>query len=121
MQKPNNNQDQYFNKKFEISNCDTEVCKRVAYVAYLSMLLLVLTSSNAYADWFNLQAVKTQLIDVAFKFVDDSIGFIAFAVGGACTFLTRGGDLLQKGMAFGAGSLVTAGGVKVAKTVMHLG
>ena len=54
-----------------------------------------------------------------YSLVKDNLGKVAFAVGGAATFLARGGDFYQKGVAFGLGCLGTAGGVKLGETVMH--
>lgn len=77
--------------------------------------------SIAAADWFNTAAVKTNLIDTTYRLVSENLGFIAFAVGGATTFLARGGDMWQKGMAFGAGSVGTAGAIKLAEAMLDLG
>ncbi len=74
----------------------------------------------AYADWFNVGDVKKNLIKPTYDLVHDNLGYLAFAVGGAATFLARGMDFWQKGVAFGAGALGTAGGVKLAETVLHL-
>jgi hypothetical protein len=75
----------------------------------------------AYADWFNVGDIKTNLITPIYTLVNDNLGFIAFAVGGGATFLARGQDMWQKAVAFGIGSLGTAGAVKLAQTVLHLG
>lgn len=75
----------------------------------------------AYADWFQVQNIKTNLITPVYGLVNDNLGFIAFAVGGVATFLARGQDMWQKAAAFGVGSLGTAGSVKLAQTVLHLG
>lgn len=72
------------------------------------------------ADWFNVANIKTNLITPIYDLVNNNLGFIAFAVGGATTFLARGQDMYQKGLAFGVGSLGTAGAVKLAQTVLHL-
>ena len=74
----------------------------------------------AHADWFKVADIKTNLIKPIYDLVNDNLGFIAFAVGGATTFLTRGQDMYQKGIAFGVGSLGTAGSVKLAQTVLSL-
>lgn len=73
------------------------------------------------ADWFNVGNIKNNLITPIYSLVNDNLGFIAFAVGGASTFLVRGQDMYQKAVAFGVGSLGTAGAVKLAQTVLHLG
>lgn len=75
----------------------------------------------AYADWFKVEDIKDNLITPVYSLVNANLGFIAFAVGGATTFLTRGQDMYQKGIAFGVGSLGTAGAVKLAQTVLDLG
>ena len=77
--------------------------------------------SPAYADWFNVGNIKNNLITPIYTLVNENLGFIAFAVGGATTFLVRGQDMYQKAIAFGVGSLGTAGAVKLAQTVLHLG
>lgn len=105
---------------FGSSDNDKELYGRIVYGLYLSMLILLFSSSNAYAELFNLSDIKTKIVDTTFDFVNQSIAVIAFAVGGACTFLARGGDLLQKGFAFGGGSLVTAASIKIAKISMDI-
>lgn len=75
----------------------------------------------AYADWFNVGDIQKNLIKPIFDLVNDNLGYIAFAIGGAATFLARGQDMWQKATAFGLGSLGTAGAVKLAQTVLHLG
>lgn len=75
----------------------------------------------AYADWFQVGNIKAALITPVYTLVNESLGYIAFAVGGIVTFLSRGQDMYQKGMAFAIGSLGTAGAVKLAQTVLHLG
>ena len=74
----------------------------------------------AYAEWFKVGEIKTNLITPVYSLVNDNLGFIAFAVGGATTFLARGQDMYQKAIAFGVGSLGTAGSVKLAQTVLSL-
>jgi hypothetical protein len=75
----------------------------------------------ACADWFKVADIKTNLITPVYTLINDNLGFVAFAVGGATTFLARGQDMYQKALAFGVGSLGTAGAVKLAQTVLHLG
>jgi len=75
----------------------------------------------AHADWFRVADIKANLITPLYTLVNDNLGFVAFAVGGASTFLVRGQDMYQKAIAFGVGSLGTAGAVKLAQTVLHLG
>lgn len=75
----------------------------------------------AYADWFKVADIKANLITPIYTLVNDNLGFVSFAVGGASTFLARGQDMYQKAIAFGIGSFGTAGAVKLAQTVLHLG
>lgn len=75
----------------------------------------------AYADWFQVDQVKGNLITPVYKLVDDNLGIMAFAMGGIGLVLARGMDMWQKALAFGAGSLGTAGSIKLAKTVLHFG
>jgi hypothetical protein len=89
--------------------------------AYVFTMCLVGMISPAHADWFKVGDIKTNLITPTYKLVDDNLGFVAFAVGGVTTFLARGQDMYQKGLAFGAGSLGTAAAVKLSQTVLHLG
>lgn len=89
--------------------------------AYLTAIGMVASVNTAYADWFQVGDIKTNLITPIYNLVNDNLGYIAFAVGGGATFLARGLDWWQKGMALGAGALGTAGAVKLAQTVLHLG
>jgi hypothetical protein len=77
--------------------------------------------SPAYADWFQVGNITANLINPMYSLVNDNLGFMAFAIGGAATFLARGADMYQKAVAFGVGSLGTAAAVKLAQTVLHLG
>lgn len=89
--------------------------------AYLTAIGVVASVNTAYADWFQVNNIANNLITPMYNLVNDNLGFVAFAVGGAATFLARGADMYQKGIAFGVGSLGTAGAVKLAQTVLHLG
>lgn len=88
---------------------------------YVSCMCIFGIIFPAQADWFNVGNIKAGLITPMYNLVNDNLGFVAFAAGGATTFLARGGDMYQKGLAFGLGSLGTAAGVKLAQTVLHLG
>jgi hypothetical protein len=87
----------------------------------LAVIYVCCLAHPAYADWFQVQNIKTNLITPVYGLVHENLGFIAFAVGGMATFLARGQDMWQKATAFGIGSLGTAGAVKLAQTVLHLG
>lgn len=87
---------------------------------YLAVICIFGFASSAHADWFQVGNIKANLITPMYSLVKDNLGYVAFAVGGAATFLARGQDMYQKGVAFGVGSLGTAGAVKLAETVMHL-
>lgn len=89
-----------------------------AYIASMCLFGFILP---AHADWFKVGDIKANLITPMYTLVNENLGFVAFAVGGAATFLARGQDMYQKGIAFGVGSLGTAGAVKLAQTVLHLG
>ena len=91
------------------------------YTAYFAAICIFGFISPAHADWFQVGNIKAQLITPMYTLVNDNLGYIAFAVGGAATFLARGQDMYQKAVAFGVGSLGTAGAVKLAQTVMNLG
>jgi hypothetical protein len=93
---------------------------RWGYFCYFAAITMVGFTAPAYADWFKVGDIKAQLITPVYGLVNDNLGFIAFAMGGAATFFARGQDMWQKGVAFGVGSLGTAGAVKLAKTVLHL-
>lgn len=88
---------------------------------YLAAIGTIGFASPAYADWFNLANVKTNLIKPTYEFVDDVLGYIAFAIGGIATFFARGMDMWQKACAFGVGGLGTAAAVKLVGSVLHLG
>ena len=87
----------------------------------VSTICIIGFMEPAYADWFQVGNIRANLITPMYTLVNDNLGFIAFAVGGAATFLARGQDMYQKAIAFGVGSLGTAGAVKLAQTVLHLG
>ena len=87
---------------------------------YIVLIVTAVYIEPALADWFNTDNVKVRLIDKSYNFIDNNLGYIAFAVGGASTFLARGGDFWQKGMAFGAGALGTACSVVAAKALLGL-
>ena len=74
----------------------------------------------AYADWFKVADIKTNLITPIFRLVYDNIAYIAFAVGAGGIFMARGQDMFEKAKNFGLGSVVTAGAIKLAETVMPL-
>ena len=88
---------------------------------YIAFICIFGFTSPAYADWFQVANIKANLITPMYNLVNDNLGFIAFAVGAAATFLARGMDMYQKAMVFGVGSLGTAAAVKLAQTVLHLG
>jgi len=86
---------------------------------YLGVIAVVMSGNTALAaDWFKVEDIKDGMISPIYKLVNDNIGKLAFAVGLGTTFLARGGDMYQKGIAFGVGALGTAGAVKVAQLVM---
>lgn len=87
--------------------------------AYLGVIGFVMSGQSALAaDWFKVEDIKDGMISPIYKLVNDNIGKLAFAVGLGTTFLARGGDMYQKGIAFGVGALGTAGAVKLAQLVM---
>ena len=88
---------------------------------YVGTICMIGFVSPAHADWFQVGNIRANLITPMYTLVNDNLGFVAFAVGGAATFLARGQDMYQKAIAFGVGSLGTAGAVKLAQTVLHLG
>ena len=95
--------------------------KRNSWIAMYITICVLGCINPAYADWFKVGDIKNNLITPIYTLVNDNLGFVAFAVGGASTFLVRGQDMYQKAIAFGIGSLGTAGAVKLAQTVLHLG
>ena len=95
--------------------------KRNSWIAVYMSICVLGCINPAYADWFKVGDIKNNLITPIYTLVNDNLGFVAFAVGGASTFLVRGQDMYQKAIAFGIGSLGTAGAVKLAQTVLHLG
>ena len=95
--------------------------KNLGLVLYIGTICTFSFIAPAQADWFNVANIKANLITPIYTLVNDNLGFVAFAVGGASTFLVRGQDMYQKAIAFGVGSLGTAGAVKLAQTVLHLG
>ena len=95
--------------------------KNLTIAGYLSVIASVCYISPANADWFQVANIRNELITPVYSLINDNLGYIAFAMGGATTFFARGGDFWQKGLAFGVGSLGTAGAVKIAQAVLHLG
>lgn len=93
----------------------------LGFTIYISTICLISFTSPAQADWFQVGNIRANLITPMYTLINENLGFIAFAVGGAATFLARGQDMYQKAIAFGVGSLGTAGAVKLAQTVLHLG
>lgn len=98
-----------------------DLTNKKIYGFYLVIMCIFGFISEAHADWFQVVNIKHNLITPIYTLVDENIGYVAFAVGGASTFLARGQDMYQKGIAFAIGSLGTAASVKLAQTVMHLG
>jgi hypothetical protein len=87
--------------------------------AYLGVIAVVMSGHSALAaDWFKVEDIKDGMISPLYKLVNDNIGKLAIAVGLGTTFLARGGDMWQKGMAFGLGSLGTAGAIKLSQIVI---
>jgi hypothetical protein len=72
----------------------------------------------AMADWFQTGKITTNLITPVYTMVKDHVGKIALAAGAFSTYLARGQDFYQKSMAFGIGSVVTAGAIKVGTTML---
>ena len=87
---------------------------------YIGTICIIGFIAPAQADWFQVGNIKNNLITPLYTLVNENLGFVAFVVGGASTFLVRGQDMYQKAIAFGVGSLGTAGAVKLAQTVLHL-
>ena len=87
---------------------------------YLTVICIFGFAPSAYADWFQVQNVKAALITPVFNMVNDNLGYISFAAGAGSAFLAKGMDGWQRGVAF-MGAFGTAGAVKLAQTVLHLG
>lgn len=107
-----------------MSNNKQLITNKTTYSFYLCLYLGIICifgfTSSAYADWFKVADIKANIITPMYDLVNDNLGYVSFAVGGAATFLARGQDMYQKGLNFGIGSLGTAGAVKLAQTVMNL-
>jgi hypothetical protein len=87
--------------------------------AYLGIIGFVMSGQLALAaDWFKVEDIENGMISPLYKLVVDNIGKLAIAVGLGTTFLARGGDMYQKGMAFGVGALGTAGAIKLSQLVI---
>jgi hypothetical protein len=100
----------------------TKVQKIKKYIVPITLTICAVNFPIvANADWFQVQNIKAELITPVYTMISENLGYIAFAVGGAATFLVRGQDMYQKATAFAVGSLGTAGAVKLAQTVLHLG
>ena len=89
--------------------------------AYLGVIGFVMSGQSALAaDWFQVEKIKDAMIGPIYGLVNDNIGKIATVVGLGTTFLARGGDMYQRGIAFGVGALGTAGAIKLSQVVMPL-
>lgn len=87
--------------------------------AYLGVIGFVMSGNTALAaDWFKVEDLEAGMISPLYKLVNNNIGKLAIAVGLVTTFLARGGDMYQKGVAFGVGSLGTAGAIKLSQLVI---
>jgi len=86
--------------------------------AYLGVIAVVMSGNTAYAGWFEVEKIKDAMIAPIYGLVNDNIGKIATVVGLGTTFLARGGDMYQRGIAFGVGALGTAGAIKLSQVVM---
>lgn len=109
-----------------LTNRDKTMKKKLQTIKqYIAPTAFIICAASfpvaANADWFQVQNIQAQLITPVYTMVNDNLGYVAFAVGGAATFLARGQDMYQKGIAFGVGSIGTAAAVKLAQTVLHLG
>lgn len=102
-------------------NMKDNIIINVKAIGYTTCIAIVISSSSAYADWFQVQNVKAALITPVFNMINDILGYIAFAAGAGSAFLAKGMDGWQRGIAFGMGALGTAGAVKLAQTVLNLG
>ena len=86
---------------------------------YLRVIAVVMSGNTALAaDWFQVEKIKDAMIGPIYGLVNDNIGKIATVVGLGTTFLARGGDMYQRGIAFGVGALGTAGAIKLSQVVM---
>lgn len=86
---------------------------------YLGVIAVVMSGNTALAaDWFKVEDLEAGMISPLYKLVNNNIGKLAIAVGLGTTFLARGGDMWQKGIAFGLGSLGTAGAIKLSQLVI---
>ena len=113
---------------FDKNKLNSKLSEFALYIANNKIVSLYLTAicifgfaPSAYADWFQVENVKAALIIPVFNMINDSLGYIAFAAGAGSAFLAKGMDGWQRGIAFGMGALGTAGAVKLAQTVLHLG
>jgi hypothetical protein len=102
-------------------NTKNNIITNVKAIGYTACIAILASSSPAYADWFQVQNVKAALITPVFNMVNDNLGYISFAAGAGSAFLAKGMDGWQRGVAFGMGAFGTAGAVKLAQTVLHLG
>lgn len=107
--------------KSSSTNLSSGFKNNLGLALYVGAICTIGFIAPAQADWFNVGNIKNNLVTPIYSLVNDNLGYIAFAVGGASTFLMRGQDMYQKAVAFGVGSLGTAGAVKLAQTVLHLG
>ena len=102
-------------------NTKNNIIINVKAIGYTTCIAILASSSSAHADWFQVQNVKAALITPVFNMVNDNLGYISFAAGAGSAFLAKGMDGWQRGVAFGMGAFGTAGAVKLAQTVLHLG
>ena len=104
------------NNRYKDIKNELVICAKAG--AYLGVIAFTMSSNTAYADWFEVEKIKDAMIAPIYGLMKDNIGKIATVVGLGTTFLARGGDMYQRGIAFGVGALGTAGAIKLSQVVM---
>ena len=73
---------------------------QLAYYSFVMIMCLLMSASNAYAV-YDLDDVKTELIDKGWGFIDTATPFIAVGGGLLGAFFARNMDWVARGIGFG--------------------
>ena len=77
---------------------------QLAYYSFVMIMCLLISASNAYAV-YDLNDVKTELIDKGWGFIDTATPFIAVGGGLLGAFFARNMDWGMRAPAFGTGTI----------------
>lgn len=79
-------------------------CNQLAYYSFVMIMCLLMSASNAYAV-YDLDDVKTELVDKGWAFIDSATPFIVVSGGLLGAFFARNMDWGYRAAGFGTGSI----------------